>query len=287
MQPNPQKPNGRPQPVSMDCPNCGKLISTRAERCIHCGWRRPAVYTTLPLLGDLVRGEVRVSGRILLACVVLYLLGLLLDTRGALQTGDPFAMLSPSFRALEQLGMGGRVPLEQGRPWTLLTATYLHGGLLHILFNMLWLRRMGPLVEELFGASRFILLYTFAGLAGAALSAALGTPYFVGASGAVFGLFGALVAFGLMRRGEFGRAILRQSLFFAAFGFFMGLRAPNVDNWGHLGGFLAGLLLAALLGYQERRGQKLGHHLAAFVTLLGVFLCFLFMLVAFFTAGRG
>jgi len=287
MLPFPRKPNGRPRPVSMDCPNCGKLISTKAEKCIHCGWRRPAVYTTLPLLGDLIRGQVRVSDRILLACLVLYLLGLALDIRGALETSDPYTMLSPSFRALELLGMGGRVPLEQGRPWTLLTAAYLHGGLLHILFNMLWLRRLGPLVEELFGASRFILLYTFAGLAGAALSALMGTPYFVGASGAVFGLFGALTAYGFIRRGDFGRAVLRQSLFFAAFCFFLGLRAPNVDNWGHLGGFLGGLLLAALLGYEERRDQKLGHHLAAFFTLLGVFLCFLIMMVTFFTAGRG
>jgi rhomboid protease GluP len=150
---------------------------------------------------------------------------------------------------------------------------------------MLWLRQIGPLVEELFGASRFLVIYTLAGLLGSAFSTLAGTPFFIGASGAVFGLFGALIAYGLQRGGTFGTGLFRQMALWAAIGFVFGLLVPATDNWGHLGGLVAGLLLGTALGYQERTLQKLGHHVAALLALALIIFCFVLMIFTFFKGG--
>jgi rhomboid protease GluP len=278
--------SSRKLPSSMPCPNCKRLISTRTDRCIHCGYRLPRVTTSIPFLGELLNERVSFVNGILIACFVLYALGIALDLPSAMQFGGLFDTLSPTPQALIKLGMGGFIPLMQGKWWTLLTATYLHLGILHILFNMLWLRQLGPLVEELYGASRFIVIYTVSGLTGSLVSALIGkTPYFVGASGAVFGLFGALIYYGLHRGGTFGSTIFRQMVLWAVIGLALGFTRSGVDNWGHLGGIAGGALTAIILGYQERKRQQLSHHIAALLMLLLIVVCFGIVFITFFTGG--
>lgn len=270
-------------PSAMPCPNCRRLISINAERCIHCGFRTPRYVTSIPLMKELLAGQLSFVDKIVLACFVLFVLALGLDIPSAMQSGGSlFGALSPSGEALYQLGMGGRIPAMEGRLFSFITATYLHGGVLHILFNMLWLRSIGPLVEAEFGPSRFWIIYTLAGLAGAILSTVAGTYYFVGASGSVFGLFGALIFYGWRRGGTFGSDIFRRMLVWAGFGFVFGFLMPQVDNWGHLGGFLGGLLAAAALNYQERQRQKLWHHFLALGLLVLVIAAFTWMVISFF-----
>lgn len=269
---------------STPCPRCKKLISSDTDRCIHCGLARPSIYLSIPILNDLISEKIAIVDGIVLICIVLYVLALLLDFSSlSLFGGSIFNLLSPVNESLYKLGMGGRIPMAAGRWWTLITATYLHGGILHIGFNMLWLRRIGPLVEELFGASRFWIIYTISGLAGSILTTIMGTPFFVGASGAIFGLLGALIYYGRHRGGTFGSNIFRQMLIWAGFLFFFGFLSARVDNWGHLGGFLGGLAVAAILGYQERSRQTLNQNIIAFLLLIGVALCFLFMVITFFS----
>lgn len=269
---------------STPCPRCHRLISINAKNCIHCGLSRPGYYLSVPVLNELIAGKISFVDGIVLICVVLYVLALLLDFSGLSLIGGSFLnLLSPANESLYKLGMGGRIPMVAGRWWTLITATYLHGSILHIGFNMLWLRRIGPLVEELFGASRFWIIYTISGLAGSILTTIVGTPLFVGASGAIFGLFGALIYYGRHRGGTFGSNIFRQMLIWAGIAFVFGFLASGVDNWGHLGGFLGGLAMAVLLGYQERSRQTLTQNIIAFLLLIGVALCFLFMVITFFS----
>lgn len=278
--------NPRNRASSIPCPNCKRLVSLQAPRCIHCGLRRPGLYARAPILNDLLRGDLSFVNGILIACLALYATAILLDLSGALGGGltlsNPLALLSPSNLSLFKLGMGGGIPWLFGRWWTLLTATYLHGSVLHILFNLLWLRRIGPWVEELFGASRFFIIYTLAGLAGSVLSTIMGTHLFVGASGAIFGLFGALIYYGWKRGGTFGSALFRQMLIWSIIGMAVGFLMPNVDNWGHAGGFLGGFLIAALLGYEEKRRQRLVEHIAAALLLVFVIVCFGMMFIYFF-----
>jgi len=272
----------RKQPLSIPCPNCNRLISTKAEKCIHCGLAKPGWFVSFPLLKNLLRGKISFHDGLVLACFLLYVLAIGLDLPGVVILGNGLASLSPSNLALDKLGMGGRIPFLEGRWWTLLTATYLHGGILHILFNMLWLRQIGALTEELFGASRFIVIYTAAGLTGAVLSTVVGTPLFVGASGSIFGLFGALIYYGWQRGGTFGSSIFRRMIFWAGFGLVFGLLNPSVDNWGHIGGFIGGFAVAFMMSYQEKKRQGLRDHLAALLTLIFIAVCFLLMLITFF-----
>ena len=274
--------SSRLRPTSIPCPNCRKLVSANAPECIHCGLKRPGLYGSVPILGELIRSNISFVDGIILVCFVLYALSLALNLSGALTFNGIFGILSPSNDALYKLGMGGRIPWQSGHWWTLITATYLHGGILHILFNMLWLRRTGRWVEELFGVSRFLIIYTFAGLVGSIASTLAGTSFFVGASGAIFGLFGALIYYGRNRGGTFGSAIFRQIAILAVISFGLGLVMPVVDNWGHLGGLIGGVLAAIALSYEEKKRQTLGMHIAATLALLFVIVCFLLMLVYFF-----
>lgn len=267
---------------SVGCPRCGRLVSLNSDRCIHCGLPRPGIFYKSPLIGDLISGKYDFINGITIACVLMYLLSLALDLTGTVVWGNIFSILSPSSKVLYRLGMGGSIPLLEGRWWTLITANYLHGGILHIAFNMFWLRRIGPWVVDLFGSSRMWVIYTVSGLVGALISALAGTPFYVGASGAIFGLFGALIYYGRYRGGTFGTGIFRQVLILAIISFVFGLAMPGVDNWGHLGGFTGGVIAGMFLGYEEKSPQRLWHHASAALMLIFVAVCFMIMVATFF-----
>lgn len=141
--------------------------------------------------------------------------------------------------------------IAAGELWRLLTPALLHGNLLHLATNNYALNSLGPLVERVSGRARFISVYTIAAITGTAASYAFTKAPSVGASGAIFGLGGALAVFFYRHKKYFGRASdavlasLGQSL---AINVAMGLVTANVDNWGHAGGLLGGALVAYLLG---------------------------------------
>jgi rhomboid protease GluP len=177
------------------------------------------------------------------ACVLLYAISLALDLKGALSPRSWFGILSPSSHALRTLGMTGAFAWAQGHYWTLLSAIYLHGGLLHLVFNVMWIRDLGPAVEDIYGPGRAFLLFTGAGAGGFLVSNLITGAPTVGASGAIFGLLAALIVHG--RRA--GRSTLSsQVLRWAGILFVMGFLFPGVNNLAHLGGFAAGWLIALL-----------------------------------------
>ena len=274
--------NNRHKPTTMPCPRCRRLISIQTDECIYCGLKRPRFYNTIPLLSNLARGDISFVNPIIMVCFGLYIVSIAFNFGVTNTSGNPLAILTPSPVSLLNLGMGGRIPFAYGYWWTLLTAVFLHGDFLHIFFNMWWLRDMGPQVEREYGPSRFLVIFVAAGLSGSLLSVLAGTSFFIGASGAIFGLFGALVFYGWHRGGAFGTAIFRRTLFWAGILFLYGLVGSNVDNWGHLGGFIGGFAAAYILRYQERLQQTLGHHLAALLTLVLLVVCFSLMLINFF-----
>ncbi len=237
------------------CYACGKLNRVDATTCFYCGARRPGLWGFAPLAGRLI-GRVDFAKAVTVVCVAAYVVSILLDPRSAMRARSPFDLLSPGFEAVIKLGMAGATPWAAGWWWTLLTGIYLHGSLLHLVFNLLWVRQLAPAVEQLFGTARLIVVYTVAGASGFVLSNLVGIPWTLGASGAVFGLLGAMVAYGRTRGGAFGLAVFRQygqwALLIFIFGFFM----AGVNNWGHAGGFVGGYLVAAVLGSVERRAER-------------------------------
>jgi rhomboid protease GluP len=109
---------------------------------------------------------------------------------------------------------------------------------------------IGPPVERLFGRPRMLVIYLLSGIAGVAFSLAFSSVASAGASGAIFGLLGALGGFLFLHRGLFGRAgtiQLRQIVLVAVLNLAIGL-SPGIDNWGHLGGLIAGLSMAYVIG---------------------------------------
>jgi rhomboid protease GluP len=240
---------------SILCPNCGQIISVNAEKCIHCGRRNPGLWGFAPLLQGLL-GRFGFAEMVSIVCVIFYAISLLFSPSVNLRSSSFFTFLEPHPVILSLLGATSRFTVFSGQWWTLITAIYLHGNLLHILFNVMWIRQLAPEVEEYFGIARLILIFTIAGIAGFVF-AILFSPYgAIGASGSIFGLFGAIVYYGRHRGGSFGMTVYRQTAIWAALLFFMGLSSPRVSNWGHAGGFIGGYLAAMLLGYTEKRPES-------------------------------
>lgn len=142
--------------------------------------------------------------------------------------------------------------LQNHEYWRLITGSFMHGGILHILLNMLALYQVGMFVEMLMGSSRMALVYAIA-----LLCSALAATYFnyndpvVGASGAIFGLFGALVAIGI-HLGKPGRQLITQTLPIIVLNLIFGFSIANIANSAHIGGLISGFL-AGLLFYRPQR----------------------------------
>lgn len=144
------------------------------------------------------------------------------------------------------------VRVQDGEAWRLLTALFLHGGLLHVGLNMFALYQVGQVVERLFGRAGFAVVYLGAGLLGnlASLWWRQGAVS-VGASGAIFGVYGALLAYLTIQRGSVPVEVFREmrsgTLGFLGYSLFAGFAIAGVDNAAHLGGLLGGLILGAAL----------------------------------------
>lgn len=237
------------------CPRCGRLTHPDAVECLVCGLKSPGRWQWAGRLGRLWRTG-SFTSFVTVACVALYVLSLVFDPMSSLRPSGPFDLFSPSGRALRDLGMTGAIPWQQGAWWTLFTAIYLHGSLLHILFNVLWIRQLGPAVEELYGPARLVIIFTVSGVLGFVVSNLLGVPYTVGASGSIFGLLGAMVAFGRRRGGVFGTMVLRQYGQWALVMFVLGFFMSGVNNLAHAGGFIGGLLAGLGLSFSDRREES-------------------------------
>jgi membrane associated rhomboid family serine protease len=254
------------------CPSCGRLTNADAPTCLVCGRRNPGMWGFAGPLRAFFRRRSFVDA-VSIACVVLYVLSLIVDPRAPLQPGGFFNLFPPSSAALRMLGATGAGPWEAGQWWTLFTAIYLHGNVLHILFNVLWIRQLGPAVEELYGPSRLVVIFTVAGAAGFLASDLLVYNMTIGASGSIFGLLGALVAFGQKRGGAFGAMILRQYGQWALVLFVFGFLMQGVNNIAHAGGFVGGFVTGLMLALAERRSETAFDQLLALgaiaVTVLG------------------
>jgi rhomboid protease GluP len=219
------------------------------------------------------------------ACVTLWAATLLVSGSG-IQTDGILSALSPSTRVLAQFGASGAaLVFIEHRWWTVLSAGWLHVGLLHVAMNMFWLWQMGPAIVELFGPSRTMIIYTVGGIAGFTLSSIAGaffpslpflqtTGVTVGASAPVFGLIGALYHYG--RKGS---SIIRQtavSIIVQAVLF--GLVFRGIDNYAHLGGFAGGYLMSAFLNPLTR--ERGNHAIVALICLAATVLAIVASLLA-------
>ena len=158
-----------------------------------------------------IGGEEGILRVILAVNIAMFALSVGIDLRPSVFSSSPFNFLSPSNNSLLVLGSTGTIPLfELNRWWTLISANYLHGSLLHIVFNMISLHQLGPLIIREYGTRRMIAIYTLSGIGGFILSAVLGVRFTLGASAAICGLIGAALYYGKSRGGTYGNAIYSQ-----------------------------------------------------------------------------
>ncbi len=249
---------------SLLCPDCRRLISRDIVRCPHCGLRRPgAWWKNIPLFTG-VSDEYRLIKIIIYINIGMYILSLLASSHGVSLSSNPFRFLSPDNRSLIILGATGTIPIIQFHNWwSLIAANYLHGGLMHILFNMIALWEIGPLAVNEYGSYRTFAIYTIGGVGGFFLSFLAGVGLTIGASAAICGLLGAILYYGKSRGGTYGRRVFRQVGGWAIAIFVFGLLIPGINNWGHGGGMAAGAMLGYLSGYTERRPENIRHKFLA------------------------
>ncbi len=234
------------------CPRCRRLVGSEESVCSWCGTSRSAAWWHLinwtQGQGD---GDWLVKAIITLN-VLYYALSLMLGGGGG--------FISPGQTSLLLLGATGTIPIDYyGRIWSLLSANYLHGGILHIIFNLMALRQIAPLVAGEYSPSRLLIIYTLGGIFGFIVSYLAGVSFTIGASAAVCSLIGAMLYYGKSRGGAYGNTVYREVGGWVFSLFLFGLIFPGINNWGHGGGVVGGVLIGMMAGYNDRRPESWVH----------------------------
>jgi rhomboid protease GluP len=260
----------------MICPQCGKLIGVAEERCPFCGAWQPGMFGAAPVLQRWFGRQLDLIPLIVTACVVLYVGALALDPASIFQQFSLLNLLAPGTRALYQLGMTGGVAWRLGWWWTVFTAIYLHGSLLHIFFNMMWVRNLGPTVTNAYGPARAFVIFTVAGVVGFLVSNLVTGAPTVGASGSIFGLLAALIVYARRSGESMMKAQLWQwAIILFVFGFVM----SGVNNFAHAGGFAGGWITAQIMPASHEKRESPAVQILAIalivMSVVGVVLSFL------------
>lgn len=195
------------------------------------------------------------------ANVLMYIIISLLE-----RAGDPYALLRYGAKINEFI--------VAGEYWRLLTSAFLHANLAHIAFNMYGLYNLGTLSEKLYGSKKYAFIYFSAALVGGASSFAFSKAPSVGASGAIFGLFGAILYVWRKKRGLFNAAFGINLVVVLAFNIINGLTTPGIDNFAHLGGLVGGYMASGAAGLRDGRGYS-GRRILFGISLAGIFMVLL------------
>jgi len=254
---------------SILCPNCRRLISVSESNCPHCGMRNPGSRWKNAFLGHGLGNNDQLIPRIIYINVAMFIISIAINPGSTGFGMNPFGFLSPGDRSLLVLGATGTIPIDRfHRWWTVISANYLHGSILHLVFNLVALRQIGPLIIQEFGPYSMFSIFTLSGVGGYVASYMAGIPFTIGASGSVCGLIGAAIFYGKSRGGYFGQMVYKQVGTWAISIFVFGFLVPGINNWAHGGGLVSGLLLGFFLGYRERTPEGLMHKTLAGLCVL-------------------
>jgi rhomboid protease GluP len=265
---------GNQGPRPQICPACGALVGISATRCHVCGTslRFSLAALSKKFSGVFGEHEAPVTTALLIANVVM--LGISWMAFAALGHGGGMTILWGLMGA-PQDRLGASYPymiFVRNEWWRVVTAMFLHGGLIHIGFNMSALMQLGPALEELYGSGRYFFLYTLTGAFGFLASAFLGN-HSLGASGALLGLVGAMLAITTKRGGSPMRELRSRLISSVVILFALGFMGMGMDNTAHFAGLVSGFLLGKLfadrrpMNAPERRNSALLGSLALIVVI--------------------
>src|ERR1700677_1899090 len=221
------------------CPNCRAFVTTSDKVCPYCqaplGARAVERRNPGEILGGLIPHARFTTVMILLINTALFVAQYVSPQSGITEAGQSVPAV-----------------LMQGQWWRLVTAGFLHGGILHILMNSWVLFDLGAEVETLYGTSRLIVFYFISTVTGFLASSHLGHYPSVGSSAGIFGLIGAMLAFGFTDRSSLGMQVKALYTRWVIYGLVLSF-LPGVDFWAHVGGFAGGFLTGWLASTPRAR----------------------------------
>lgn len=238
------------------CPSCRKLIGLDIV-CPYCGTsvnspsqRTQALFRRLPI------GSWSCAKTLVNFCIGIFILTILVSVLTLGISSLSSALFGPDQRVLEMMGINV-FAYAPHRWWSLVTGIFLHHGLLHIFFNMWAFRSLGELIEAGIGRANFWITFMICALSGSVLTAFMGNAS-LGASNGIFGLMGAMLVLSFVLGQGSKDPIFRSLLLWGgislAFGFMPGSR---LDNWGHIGGLISGLIMGfVLVNFKDRKFWK-------------------------------
>jgi rhomboid protease GluP len=272
---------------SVVCASCGSLVGVNDAQCYSCGRRNPGLWGFAPLLRRM-GNDFGFLNVVVFGCAGLYAVSLALTLMdgGSIMGSGLLSILRPGELATLRLGLSGAVPVfGYGMWWTVLSAGWLHGSALHILFNMMAVRQIGAVTADIYGGSRVVIIYTLSSACGFLLSSTAGyimpqlpiiggAPFTLGASAAIFGLVGALMHYG--RRGGSSLMTSQLTSYVVSMAIF-GVIVPGIDNYAHAGGFVGGYLVGMWL--DPLKPERINHMVGALLCLVATVLAILASLV--------
>jgi len=232
------------------CPACGTLVGSTATKCHQCGASMTfSMAAASRSVARFMPQTSPVTYTMLGICCVMYALAFVITMKvsgGGGAGGGLMNLGGISSQVNYRLGASLPMGYNISQPWRFITAIFLHGGLLHIGFNMWVLLDIGPMVEEMYGSARYLFLYVVTGAAGYVLSSFAG-HLSVGASGSLLGLIGVLLAGTTGRKSMQAQALrsalIRWLIYIAVLGFLF----SGTDNYAHLGGVATGYVLGRFM----------------------------------------
>jgi membrane associated rhomboid family serine protease len=248
------------------CGRCKALVRSDQRRCHRCGRFAPALFGARKWFDLLFQSPIDHSRVLMVVLAVVYAFELWATHRWPDEGQRPGLSLSPGFESLRLLGALFDWRYSREEPWRLLTCCLLHGNLLHLLFNGSSLMVAGPYVEQLFGRARFWIVFVLTGLGGSvawlvAQAIALrhgdeSAGVCVGASGAIFGFIGTMIAWGVRHGGSMGRLVRDYALRWLVFGIAFSIAGPNVALSAHVGGAVTGFAIGWFFELPTTRGGR-------------------------------
>ncbi len=228
------------------CPQCRAFITTDDKICPYCNSAvAPKPYVRRApsdALGGLIPHARFITVLIMLINTGMYIATVMYSMR---TSGS--VVLDLDQRTLFEFGAKYGPAIAAGQWWRLITAGFLHGGLLHILMNMWVLFDLGAQVEETYGGGRYLVVYFVSNITGFLTSLYLLPALSIGASAAIFGLIGAMIALGVRERSSYGAAVRKVYMRWAIYGLVLSL-IPGTDWAAHIGGLAGGFVIGMITG---------------------------------------
>src|SRR5271157_1257153 len=260
------------------CPHCRAFITNRDRVCPYCqetvGARAVELRDDSPI-GGLIPQRNFTTVLILLVNFGFYAATVI----ASMNAGNQNAVMSLDGATLFAFGAKYPAAVLAGEYWRLVTAGFLHGGLIHIGMNSWAMFSLGAQVDEIYGTSRMLVIYFVSSVFGFALSTVFSASLSIGASAGICGLIGAMIALGMRHHNPIGDAVRGAYLRWAGMILVMGFVIPHIDNAAHIGGLAGGFGIAWIAGEPGRIGSPTERlwRVAALLCILITVVCFLKM----------